>query len=167
MREDFRLLLRESEAANILDAEAADILDRAIDFYSTRVEHLMVPLSSVHSIPANLTILEAINLCNVRKVSRVPVSLGADEDGIHPNWIGIFSVYDAFFTIAESEWTSLPVAVCMRPMITVSDDECFDIVLKKFRGRVDISPMMVVVSKKSGKQAGIVTPEDAVRRLFG
>jgi CBS domain containing-hemolysin-like protein len=55
----------------------------------------------------------------------------------------------------------------MRPVTTVNSDESLDIVLRKSRGRFDMSSMMVVVSRENGKMSGIVTPEDTVKKLFG
>ncbi len=107
MREDFRLLLRESEAAGIIDGEGADILDKSLDFYTVKVGDIMVQRRNIREIAAHTSISDAMKFCKEYGISRAPVFLeNTDDGGNRERWIGVFSVYDAIFNIPEKSGTA-------------------------------------------------------------
>jgi CBS domain containing-hemolysin-like protein len=162
MREDFRLLLRESEADGIIDEEAADLLDRSIDFFKLRVEDIKIPKEKVKSISAKSSIREALDFCRKHRVSRVPVYL---ENKEKQNWIGFFSVYDAIFSVSEKKWDSIRVLNCLRPLRTVEASAGINNVLTK--SKLSSVPLLVVCAQDDPEQQlGIVTPLDVVKVCF-
>jgi CBS domain containing-hemolysin-like protein len=163
MREDFRMLLHESEGAGIIDAEAADILDRSLQFHELKVSDIYLPLNKVDEIPGDMSLFEAVELCRNHKRSRLPVNFIKTENH---NWNGIFTLYDALFTIPEKEWKRTPVKECIRPIALISEDADMEDVLLK--AKKSGSPMLVVHSKgNKTKHIGIVTSKDVLKVLFG
>lgn len=168
MREDLRLLLKESEAANIIDSEAADILDRSIDFHSAKIGEIMVPRKKVMTLTADTTVADAVAFCHRNKVSRVPVSTTNPKRAESHLWVGVFSVYDAFFNLPEKRWTSTTVGKLLRPLSTIAANDNLTQVLVKAKRSHSKSPMLIVVSPKDpNKQLGLATPIDVVKKIFG
>jgi CBS domain containing-hemolysin-like protein len=162
IREDFRLLVRESESEGIIDNEAADILDRAVDFYKIKVADIMTPAENVKYIDSSLTVLEAVKKCREHNISRMPVSLNSGR-GKSQWWIGIFNIYDIIFELDEAEWGKTKVAETISPAGTVFEDENIAEVLVKAKAAE--CPLLIVTDRQN-RRLGIVTPIDVSRQLF-
>lgn len=160
-REDFRVLLKESQGSGMIESGAADILDNAIDFYGLTVKDIQIPLSNVKSLAPSATIREAMRICRSHGYSRVPVLSGSQGC----LWMGVFSVYDAIFMIPEEEWDSAMVIHCLRPLNAIPSTASLKEVLdtaKKLK-----SPLLAVTDLHDKKKfTGIVTPGDVVGNLF-
>jgi putative hemolysin len=159
MREDFRLLLRESESANIIDSKAADILDRSIDFYSLTADHIKVDSKVVKSIPSDMTIRQAVEFCRENDMSRVPVYQASRND----DWVGIFSIYQTIFHTPEELWDAYKVTSSISSVNSIRSTSNLRDVLSQIKATR--SPMLVVVNEHN-HQTGIVTPMDVVKILF-
>jgi len=166
MREDFRILLRESERNGLVDPPAADLLERSLDFHGLRVGDIFRPRGEVLELPASLTLAEAVVRCRARSISRAPVHGAAAPPGNDAPWRGIFCVYDVLYTIPEEEWGTLRVADILRPVATVPADRPMDeILVQAKRAR---TPLLVVTPPGNpGRHLGVVTPNDVARILFG
>lgn len=164
MREDFRILLRESESAGTIDSEASALLDNAIDFHSLRARDAMIPRKDVKCLPADASVADAMKLCKELSISRLPVLPAGAMDS---KWIGVFSVYDAIFSLDESAWATTRLESCMRPALSVSPDLTLGEILEA--SKFSSSPLLVVAEDKagSGVHHGILTPDDIIKRLFG
>ncbi len=165
LREDFRLLLRESEEGGIIDSVNANILDNAVDFSRMTVRDVMVGFGSVHTIPAGITVREAVAACRGCGCSRLPV---AQSNVVTPDvspWLGTFSLYDAIHKIPESDWDRIPVDSYLRPLQRITADaEISEIIRLSRAGK---SPLLTVVSPTNHNTClGIVTPLDVVSYLF-
>lgn len=165
MREDFRILLRESESAHIIDAEAADILDRSLDFHDLTAKDILCPIGSVIEIPADMPVAEAVAFCREHGKSRVPVTMDTHVDEIN-NWKGVFTVYDALFDIPEDEWKTTLVRDCLRPAGTVQEDAGMEAILKAAKSS-GTSILIVCADDEAKTHKGIVTPADVIKVLFG
>lgn len=165
MREDFRILLRESESAHIIDAEAADILDRSLDFHDLTAKDILCPIGSVTEIAADMPISEAVDFCREHGKSRVPVTMDTHVKEVN-NWKGVFTVYDALFDIPEEEWDNTMVRDCLRPAGTVLEDAGMEEILKVAKSS-GTSILIVCADDESKTHKGIVTPADVIKVLFG
>jgi magnesium and cobalt exporter, CNNM family len=165
MREDFRILLRESESAHIIDAEAADILDRSLDFHDLTAKDILCPVGSVLEIPADMPVADAVAFCRKHRKSRVPVTMDTNVDKIN-NWKGIFTVYDALFDIPETEWKTTEVRDCLRPAGTVNEDAGMEDILKAAKSS-GTRILIVCADDETQTHKGIVTPADVIKVLFG
>lgn len=167
MMEDLRLFLRESESDGVIEPEACSILDNAIDLHSMKVDAIKIPRAVVKDLASSASIRDAFELCKANSFSRVPVYEAASAGDPKRRWTGIFSVYDAIFSIPEPQWGSLPVSSCLRPVQEIDGASGMGEMLEKAkRSKV---PLFIVVSKGRGsvpEQTGIVTPEDVAKCLF-
>ena len=163
MREDFRMLLHESEDAGIIDAEAADILDRSLEFHDLMVSDIYLPVSHVCEISGTMTVFDAVDLCRKHKHSRLPVKDSSSKDHL---WKGIFTLYDALFSIPETQWKSTSVTECLRPVCTIWESNSMEDVLKKAK-RAGTPLLVVARTDKENEHLGIVTSKDVLKVLFG
>jgi CBS domain containing-hemolysin-like protein len=166
MREDFRILLRESEKDELIDPAAADLLERSLDFHGLLVGDIFRHRGEVLQISAAATLDQALALCRSRNLSRAPVYAGdAPSQGDQP-WCGIFNAYDVLFTVPEPEWITTRVADLLRPVTTVAANQRMeDVIVEVKRSR---STLIVVASPEAPDQhLGIVTPSDVAAVLFG
>lgn len=165
MREDFRILLRESEGYGLIDSEAVDILERAMDFHTIRVETIMITKEKVHDLPADTKIRDALLFCQENNISRVPVLQHIDGRKI---WCGIFSIYDAIFNIEEEQWDHKMISDCLVPVNTIPENVSLNEVLIRTQQRYCATPLLIVTAKEDkSDHVGIITPIDVVRCLFG
>lgn len=167
MMEDLRLFLRESESDGVIESEACGILDNAIDFHSMKVDSIKIPRSLVKDLPSTATIRDAFELCRTNAFSRIPVYAVATASDTRRRWIGIFSVYDAIFSVPEDQWPSMAVTSCLRPAHEIEGSLGMGEMLERAK-RSKVS-LFIVVEPRNGalpEQVGIVTPEDVAKRLF-
>jgi CBS domain containing-hemolysin-like protein len=162
LREDFRLLIRDSERANVIDSESADILDRSLDFYNLRIKDILTPMDKVVSISARATIIEAAKLCKKHNVSRLPV-LSRRNNSDNPEWIGVFSVYNAIFNIDQADWNTTRVSGCMSSIYSVREDQEIPAVMSNSQA---VKCRLLAVKDKEGRPIGVVTPIDVSKMLF-
>ncbi len=158
MREDFRMMLFESEEAGTLDAEGRALLDQSLDFHHRQVAALMVPRKEVVALPGHFTLTEAIRHADPHELARFPV---ANEQG---EWIGMFSVYDALYLVDREEWNARRVDQHLRPLATIPVTAGINAIIPESRRHH--CPMLVVVDDR-GQHLGIVTAQDVIDGLFG
>jgi CBS domain containing-hemolysin-like protein len=162
IREDFRTFLRESEAEGVLESDAADILDKSVDFYTLKVGDIKIDMKNVKHITGYFSVADAVEFCKIKAVSRVAVYKNPTDR----QWSGVFCVYDAFYDVPEEKWASTKVTACMRGITTIGADASISALLAE--SKKSSNPFLVVTeSGKSPKQVGIVTPMDVVRAIFG
>ncbi len=157
LRQDFRLLLRDSEEAGAIDSAAADLLDKAVEFNNLKIRSIYIPAAKLVSIGPDATLDEALARCRASGKSRLPV---IDPQG---EWEGIFSLYDAIYNIPDSEWEFKKVSGCMRTTSSVTLNDPLNAVLKLSK---EIKTRMIFVQDEKGKYVGAVTPTDVSRALF-
>ncbi len=161
MREDFRILLRESEKAGIIDGAAAEILDRSVDFHSLTARDIQQEKDGVFDIPSSLNVREAAEICRLKGKSRLPVRRRNEEC-----WCGVFSLYDAIFKIPEDRWDERKVGDILRPLSTVPENANPGQILTAAK-RSGSHVLIVVDSRTKSRHLGIVTPIDVAKNLFG
>ncbi len=162
LREDFRVLIRESESGGEMDSETAEILDKSLDFHGLRVGEIMVPLRDVVVVPASATVADAMEICLSRGVSGAPVESSSGDSG----WKGVFSIYDAIFELPEGRWGAVEVVERLRPLRVVREGSGVAGVLKAARG-ADTPLLAVSAAEPSAEVIGIVTTGDVAKALFG
>ena len=158
MRDELKLFLRESESAGDLPPEAVAILDHAVEFHAARACDIMRKKIEVVTADSEMSVAEAMDLCRSHNYSKLPVN-----DRGSGKWIGIFSIYHAFFHLPEPEWKKTPVSACMQKLFEADSKLPLAEMLKRTRG-VDAAMYVIL---EDGRQAGILTSSDIVRRLFG
>lgn len=160
MREDFRMMLLESEETGQLDQEARVLLDNSLDFHLQQVQEIMTSREVVTLLSGDLSLEEAIAISQKTGISRFPVVASASSS----HWIGLFAVYDALYNVTPSEWADAKVIDHIRPLVSVKGTAGINQVL--VRSRTYQSPMLAVIDDH-GQQIGIVTANDVIEPLFG
>lgn len=159
-REEFGLLVSESKSAELIDPEAAQLMENALHFHDRVVSDIMIPAGDVRTIAANATLSEAVAAARRFNTSRFPVT---QENG-GKTWIGIFNVYDAIFRADRDSWEDERVIDFVRPLVNIPEAAGINLVLTISRNMR--SPILVVRSNHS-EQSGIVTPMDVTYPLVG
>jgi putative hemolysin len=162
LREEFRVMLVESEEANLLDTEARRLLDNALSYTHRTVHDVLTPTKDVKSLTASMTLREAVDLAQKVGFSRFPVRRGLGSHG--GDWIGVFSIYDALYKVDQRLWDQELVLGHIRPLVSISERAGIDQVLPKIT--LNRAPLLAVMDRQ-GKPVGVVTAEDVVQPLFG
>ena len=157
MREDFRLFLRDSQLSGSVDEATISILDRAMDVPGMLIHRILIPSWQVHSIPGDMTIRKAFQFCQEHNLTKIPIH------GKNGEWIGVYSIYDAIYSVDEEKWDSTPVFACAARLYFIEDNLRLGELLKRLRFRR--IPFFVVQDRQK-KTIGIVRPEDLAALLF-
>ncbi len=162
-REEFRIMLRESEENALIDREARGLLENALDYHGRRVRDVMTGRGDVLTVPADYTLAQAIAYSEQTGCSRFPVTRGGKAPSA-TSWIGIFSVYDAVYRVDRARWGDEPVLRHIRPLVTIHEDAAVHQVLPRMT--LNHTPLLAVLDRQ-GLPAGLVTADDVVQPLFG
>jgi len=145
--------------------QTAGILEKAINIPALTVEHQCIPIEKVLDIPNTLTVKEAFDYAKKHNVDSLPV-YSADElskKGNH-SWIKIFNIYDAIFSLSETEWEETNVTKCCSDIHRIRKSENILSALKISRNeRVSL----FVVVDHQGVETGVLSPDDLAACLFG
>ena len=151
-REDFKYLTIESERQGALGKDERQMIHNVVDFRAIKATDVMLPLGNVQTIAAVATVEELIERSRHCNIDRWPVTNEAGEIA------GLVNVLDVALDGRPRSMTES----YQRRIVKVNVDEpAYSIVRKLRAARVT----MAVVLNASGKQIGVVTWEDLIRRL--
>jgi CBS domain containing-hemolysin-like protein len=154
-RQDFQLLLDESEETGQVAPGQGRILSRVLDFGETTVAEVMRPRTDIVAVETGTLVREAIEIVERTGFTRIPAYRG-NPDQI----VGFVHLFD----LLKTPGIGLPVDGLLRPIGFVPEGKPCDELLREMRARH--RPIMVVVDEYGGT-AGIVTIEDLVEELVG
>lgn len=154
----------EGETAEEVEAElpeaAHQLLQRAVELTRTHVSEVMIPSSSIVSLPSTVTALEAAETLRKTGRSRIPL-FGANRDDI----VGILIGKDLWEQMVDSdEPESIVPAQLVRPAYCVPETCNAYRVIEELRGN---RTGMAIVLDEYGAVAGLVTLEDLLEQLVG
>jgi CBS domain containing-hemolysin-like protein len=151
-REDFKYLTIESERQGALGRDERQMIHNVVDFRAVKATDVMLPLANVQTVPATAPIEDLIARSRQTNIDRWPVT---NESG---DIVGLVSVLD----IALDGKPRNHVEAYQRRIVKVNCDEpAYSIVRKLRAARVTIATVL----DSHGKQIGVVTWEDLIRRL--
>jgi len=151
-REDFKYLTIESEKQGTLGKDERQMIHNVVDFRAVKAMDVMLPLANVQTIPASAAIEDLIERSHAGNIDRWPLTSETGEI------IGLVNVLD----VAMDGRRRGVVESYQRRIVKVNYNEpAYSIVRKLRAARVT----MAVVLDAAGKQTGIVTWEDLIRRL--
>ncbi len=154
----------EGESSEDLEAELSDetrnLLQRAVELSRTAVSELMIPSSSIISLPDTVTAATAVETFRSTGRSRIPI-FGANRDDM----IGILIGKDLWERMVEScDPSSVVPAKLVRPALRVPETaNAFSLIEDLRRNRTQ----MAIVLDEYGGVAGLVTLEDLLEELVG
>ena len=154
-RQDFQLLLDESEETGQVAPGQGRILSKVLDFGETTVAEVMRPRTDIVFVETGTLVRDAIALVEETGFTRIPAYRGNPDQVV-----GFVHLFD----LLKTPGIGLPVDGLLRPIGFVPEGKPCDELLREMRARH--RPIMVVVDEYGGT-AGIVTIEDLVEELVG
>ncbi len=154
-RQDFQLLLDESEETGQVAPGQGRILSRVMDFGETSVREAMRPRTDIVAVESGTTVRDMIQIIREKGFSRIPVYRD-DLDQI----VGIVHLFDLF----RAPSRNLPIDGLLRPVDFVPEAKPCDELLLEMRAR---RRAIAIVVDEYGGTAGLVTTEDLVEELVG
>lgn len=151
-REDFKYLTIESERQGALGKDERQMIHNVVDFRAVKATDVMLPVANVQTIAGSAALEDLIDRSRESNIDRWPVT---NETG---EVVGLVNVLD----IAMDGRRRGIVESFQRRIVKVNANEpAYSIVGKLRAARVT----MAVVLDPGGKQIGVVTWEDLIRRL--
>ncbi len=151
-REDFKYLTIESEKQGALGKDERQMIHNVVDFRAVKATDVMLPLANLQTIRAQAAIEDLIARSRETNIDRWPL---VNESG---EIVGLAHVLD----VAMDQRRRGVVESYQRRIVKVNANEPAHSIVRKLRAaRVT----MAVVLDQQGKQLGVVTWEDLIRRL--
>lgn len=151
-REDFKYLTIESERQGAIGKDERQMIHNVVDFRAIKAADVMLPLANVQTIASVAPVEELIERSCHCNIDRWPVTNEAGEIA------GLVNVLDVAL---DGRPRSMTESYQRRIVKVNLDEPAYSIVRKLRAARVT----MAVVLNASGKQIGVVTWEDLIRRL--
>lgn len=158
-REDVLELIKDAGEENVLDQEAINIIEGAMQVADMQVRDIMIPRSQMVVVEADQTPKEFLPIIISSAHSRFPV-VGNNSDEI----IGVLLAKDLLPLLLEDEAANFDINSKLRPMTFVPESKRLNVLLKEFR--VNRNHMAIVVDEFGGV-AGLVTIEDVLEQIVG
>jgi putative hemolysin len=161
--EEILILVEESSAGGVLDAEERRLLVNTLQLRKLTARKIMIPRTHMLTAPVDKSCDELFALLATSPYSRLPVY----EDSID-TIVGVIHLKDliryAFNRQMESAAPELSPRQIMHPLIHVPDSAPVEEVMDRMqRERVNLA----IVINEYGGTAGMITFEDLVEEIFG
>jgi putative hemolysin len=168
--EELKLIVTSARQVGILSEVQEDVIHRALELENVTVREVMVPRPDIFSLPANMTLDEALSRVVEAKHSRIPVydpQLGAEHI------VGMLYVRDVLRLMhLRMKHGALPplrpgstrLRHIMRDVLVVPETKPLADLLVEFKQR---RRHLAVVVDEFGSTVGVVTVEDVLRQIVG
>ena len=156
--EDLDLAIKVSGQEGTLAQRKVDLLSKSIKFASRQANDVMTPRVSVHSLKAESSIEDLIDLSHETGHSRFPITLG-DLDNV----LGIAHVKSAL-PIDPDDRSRIRVTEVMRDVIAVPETRNLISVMADMRR--ERKPIAIVVDEHGGTE-GLLSVEDILEEIVG
>jgi CBS domain containing-hemolysin-like protein len=151
-REDFKYLTIESERQGALTKDERQMIHNVVDFRAIKAADVMLPLANVQTIPATAPIEELIERSRHANIDRWPLTNEAGEI------VGLVNVLDIAL---DGKQRSMAESYQRRIVKVNADEPAYSIVRRLRAARITLA----VALDATGRQIGVVTWEDLIRRL--
>jgi CBS domain containing-hemolysin-like protein len=164
-KEGLKYILGEKTKGGDILAREKEMVSRVFDFSELTADKIMVPISTLTSLPATMKISEAAAVVGDKKYMRIPVY----EDTVY-NIIGILHYFDLLDMLLKSRTVGdgvgeATVASCMRTdVFYVPETKKVSELLIAMQKQDE---QMVVVVDEYGGATGVVTIEDIGEEIVG
>jgi len=170
--EELKLIVAASRRFGLVPAFQAEIVARALDLTDITAREVMVPRPDIFSLPADLTLDEALSQVVEEQHSRVPVY---DPQRGPEHIVGILYAKDLMRWVrlrlslsptqsASFRLARMPISQIMRDVLVVPETKPLSDLLIEFKRR---KRHLAVVVDEFGSTVGVVTVEDALEQLVG
>ncbi len=168
--EELKLIVSLARQGGILPEVQEDMIHRALELGNVTVREIMVPRPDIFSLPANLTLDEALSKVVEAKRSRIPIY---DPERGPEHIVGMLYVRDLVRLMhLRMKQGSLPplspgstrLRHIMRDVLVVPETKPVADLLVEFKER---KRHLAVVVDEFGSTVGVVTLEDVLRQIVG
>jgi magnesium and cobalt exporter, CNNM family len=157
--EELKILVERGGEQGILEAEEEQMIHAVIELGDQRVHEVMVPRTSMITLPATASMAEAIDKVVEEGHSRVPVY----EDSID-EIIGILYAKDLLPFLKDTAHERPTVRSLLRPPVFIPESMSVDDLLHEFQRR---KVHIAIVLDEYGGTAGLATIEDLLEEIVG
>ncbi len=158
-RQELLEVLREAHDNKLLDTEALNIVEGAIQVADLQVRDIMIPRSQIISVKAGQTPREFLPAIIEAAHSRYPV-VGEHLDEV----LGVLLAKALLPLILEQQADSFDLRPLLRPATFVPESKRLNVLLREFRANRN---HMAIVIDEYGGVAGLVTIEDVLEQIVG
>jgi len=168
--EELKLIVTSAREGGILPEVQEDMIHRALELGNVTVREIMVPRPDIFSLPASMTLDEALSKVVDAKRSRIPVY---DPERGPEHIVGMLYVRDLVRLMhLRMKHGSLPplspgstrLHHIMRDVLVVPETKPVADLLVEFKER---KRHLAVVVDEFGSTVGVVTVEDVLRQIVG
>ena len=157
-KDDFALILRAAHENNIIDHDALEIIEGALDVCDKQVREIMIPRSQMAVIQQSSSLEDILKLVIESSHSRFPV-VGESADDI----IGILLAKELLPLLLNGQ-DSFDINHVVRPAAIVPESKRLNVLLREFREQ---RYHMAIVVDEYGGIAGLITIEDILEEIVG
>ncbi|MCR9106311.1 MAG: CBS domain-containing protein [Gammaproteobacteria bacterium] len=158
-RGDLEDVLEVAAENDVIDADARNIMEGAMQVSDMQARDIMVPRAQMRVIKAESTLEELLPQIIESAHSRYPV-VGESSDDI----LGILLAKDLLPQILEPSRDNFDIKNLLRPTVVVPESKRLNVLLREFRENRN---HMAIVIDEYGGVAGLVTIEDVLEEIVG
>lgn len=158
-REQLMVVLNEAQKNNVIDHEAYNMIDGALQVAEMQVRDIMIPRSQMIMLEMDSKDDELLATVVVSAHSRFPV-VGDSKDEV----IGILLAKDLLPQLIDSEDKKLNLRDVLRPAVFTPESKRLNVLLNEFRSTRN---HIAIVVDEYGGVAGMVTIEDVLEQIVG
>lgn len=158
-REDLLTDLRQATDDNVLDSEALNIMEGAMQVADIQVRDVMIPRSQMVVVEADQTPKEFLPVIISSAHSRFPV-IGETPDEVQ----GILLAKDLIPLILEGNLEHFDLKTRLRNVTFIPESKRLNVLLKEFRLTRN---HMAIVMDEYGGVSGLITIEDVLEQIVG
>ena len=157
-RDELITLLKETCEQGIIDADALDMMEGAIEVSETQVRDAMIPRSQMIVVHNDSDLDEFLPQIIESGHSRFPV-IGEDKDEV----VGILLAKDLLPHLA-SGGEEFDLTETIRPAVVIPESKRLNLLLRDFRSSRN---HMAIVVDEYGGVSGLITIEDVLEEIVG
>jgi magnesium and cobalt transporter len=159
-KNDLLAVIRGAEDNGIIDHDASNVTQGALQMGDMQVREVMIPRSQMACLRMTQPMKEMLNVMIESGHSRFPV-YGQNPDEI----IGIVLAKDILAALIKNgSLEKVQIKECLRPASFVPESKRLNVLLREFRHN---RHHMAIVIDEYGQVAGVVTIEDVLEQIVG
>ncbi|GMR16738.1 MAG: HlyC/CorC family transporter [Gammaproteobacteria bacterium] len=158
-REQLMAVLNEAQKNNVIDHEAYNMIDGALQVAEMQVRDIMIPRSQMIMLEIDSKEDELLDTVVASAHSRFPV-VADSKDEI----VGILLAKDLLPHLINSSDKKLNVRDVLRPAVFIPESKRLNVLLNEFRSTRN---HIAIVVDEYGGVAGMVTIEDVLEQIVG
>ncbi len=158
-REQLLVVLNEAHKNNVIDHEAFNMIDGALQVAEMQVRDIMIPRSQMIVLEMDSSEEELLDMVVASAHSRFPV-VGDSKDEV----VGILLAKDLLPHLTSAVDKKLNVRDVLRPAVFIPESKRLNVLLKEFRSTRN---HIAIVVDEYGGVAGMVTIEDVLEQIVG